>query len=112
MGLRASWPVLVVPRRSSRIASRPGFASFPAEPGVPTAHFAFRFDGPSSLDTADVVDCRKMEPDEPRGSRPVLREAGGEIPLAYSPVYSDVGLLPLSGSSAQCGVKPTKQSSS
>jgi hypothetical protein len=26
-----------------------------------------------------------MEPDEPRGSRPVLREAGGAIPPAYSP---------------------------
>ncbi len=25
------------------------------------------------------------EPDEPRGSRPVLREAGGGIPPAYSP---------------------------
>ena len=32
--------------------------------------------------------CRSAgwwEPDEPRGSRPVLREAGGEIPSAYSP---------------------------
>ena len=26
-----------------------------------------------------------MEPDEPRGSRPVLREAGGATPPAYSP---------------------------
>src|SRR4029453_5850457 len=29
------------------------------------------------------------KPDEPRGSRPVLREAGGEIPLAYSPLHRD-----------------------
>ena len=32
--------------------------------------------------------CRSAgwwEPDEPRGSRPVLREAEGEIPSAYSP---------------------------
>ena len=28
------------------------------------------------------------EPDEPRGSRPVLRERGGETPPRYSPLYS------------------------
>lgn len=27
----------------------------------------------------------QWEPDELRGSSPVLREAGGEIPLVYSP---------------------------
>jgi putative transposase len=32
----------------------------------------------------------RWEPDEPRGSRPVLREAGGEIPPAYSPLYLDL----------------------
>jgi hypothetical protein len=29
-----------------------------------------------------------MEPDEPRGSRPVLREARGATPRAYSPSLS------------------------
>ena len=30
----------------------------------------------------------RREPDELRGSRPVLRGAGGEIPPAYSPPHS------------------------
>jgi hypothetical protein len=37
--------------------------------------------------------CRSAgwwEPDEPRGSRPVLREAEGEIPPAYSPIHGGV----------------------
>ena len=35
----------------------------------------------------------RWEPDEPRGSRPVLREAGGEIPPAYSPLCGNLGWL-------------------
>jgi len=32
-----------------------------------------------------------LEPDESRGSRPVLEEPGGEIPLGHSPGSSKTG---------------------
>ena len=35
-----------------------------------------------------MVAAEQWEPDEARVSRPVLREAGGETPPAYSPIMT------------------------
>src|SRR3954464_12510726 len=41
--------------------------------------------------SAHVLMAGQWEPDEPRGSSPVLREPGGAIPPGYSPVPARVG---------------------
>src|SRR5690606_40592804 len=51
-----------------------------------------------------ILKAGGWEPDEPRGSRPVLREPGGAIPPGYSPAFEGklsrkvVLSLPLAGS--------------